>query len=71
MNTMNIPGFTAEASFYKTRGYYQLAAGWPNVTGGQPGIPQQAIIPQRIKLRCWDCVCDAFDNCTCKVADCY
>ena len=23
MNTMNIPGFTAEASFYKTSGYYQ------------------------------------------------
>ena len=27
MNTMNMPGFTAEASVYQTRGHYRLATG--------------------------------------------
>jgi hypothetical protein len=25
---MNMPGFTADASLYKTSGHYQLSAGW-------------------------------------------
>jgi hypothetical protein len=54
---MTMPGFTAEASLYnKTSGPYKLGAGWADGTGEYPGIPQQAIIPQRIKLV--ESVCD-------------
>lgn len=66
---MNIPGFNAEVSLYQTSGLYQISAGWPSVTGGQSGIPQQTIIPQRIKMRCIECVCE-YDKCRCRRVDC-
>jgi len=39
MNTMNIPGFAAEASLYKTSGHYQSVTTQGNSRGG-------AVIPQ-------------------------
>jgi hypothetical protein len=45
---MTIPEFTAEASLYTTRTHYKHGAGWADGTGEYPGIPQQAIIPQRL-----------------------
>jgi hypothetical protein len=56
MNTM--PGFTAEASLYKTSQHYEL----------QPcsNTAMQRIIPQRIKLRDVRCDCDGLtDICVC------
>ena len=54
MNTMRIPGFTAESSLYKTSEQYDLM-GAPNAPEGE-----QQVLPQRIKLgspRCFsDCV---------------
>jgi hypothetical protein len=37
---MNIPGFTAEASVYKTPGNYQMA-GTPNDLAGKRGVVPQ------------------------------
>jgi hypothetical protein len=67
---MTIPGFTAEASLYTTSGYYKLGAGWADGTREYPGIPQQSIIPQRIKLITWVCDCPgdtgiSLEGCTC------
>ena len=31
---MNMPGFTAEASLYRTGGHYSIAAGWTDATYG-------------------------------------
>lgn len=57
---MNIPGFTAEVSLYKTSRPYKLEAGFAN------GTAKQAIIQQRIKLRDVRCDCDALtDICVC------
>lgn len=43
MNTMNMPGFTAEASVYRTRGHYWVA-GTPNdFAGGQGVLPQLSL----------------------------
>jgi hypothetical protein len=54
---MNMPGFTAESSLYKASGHYKLGVAWADGTGEYPGIPQQAIIPQRIKLATFVCDC--------------
>ncbi len=40
MNTMNMPGFTADKSVYKTHGYYRLSAGNADSTASQPGLVQ-------------------------------
>jgi hypothetical protein len=40
MNANNIPGFTAEASIYKTSGLYWMA-GAPNNLAGSPGVLAQ------------------------------
>lgn len=37
---MNAPGFTAEASLYKTRGCYSVAAGWTDAAHGRV-VPAQ------------------------------
>jgi len=37
---MNMPGFTAEASLYKTAEYYQCAAEWMNKSNDKAIIPQ-------------------------------
>ncbi len=39
MNTLNMPGFNAEAVFYRTSNHYRLTAGGAN-TGEQVVIPQ-------------------------------
>jgi len=45
MNTMNMPGFTAEASLYTTTGHYQWIRS-PSVESGKHGaIPQQFALP--------------------------
>ena len=60
MNTMDMPGFTAEASLYKAVASYPQAPVWVN-TANEP-----TIIAQRIKLRDWTCECDAStDICVC------
>lgn len=43
MNTMNIPGFDAEASLYKTRGRYQYGAKRDYGSGKQKVISQRAV----------------------------
>ena len=41
MNTMNIPGFTAEDSLYTTSGHYRAMAGTPSAfADGQGVLPQ-------------------------------
>jgi hypothetical protein len=38
---MNIPGYNAEVSLYKTRGHYRAMAGTPNaLVGGRGVLPQ-------------------------------
>jgi hypothetical protein len=57
---MNMPGFTAEASFYKTSQPYKLETGFGS------GTERQAIIQQRIKLKNVNCACDSqSDICVC------
>jgi hypothetical protein len=46
MNTINMPGFAAEASLYKTRGHYRLKASWAD-GAGEPGV-----FAQQIELEC-------------------
>ncbi len=49
MNTMNMPGFTADKSVYKPRGNYRLSAVKADITASQPGhvqlMQQQMPIP--------------------------
>lgn len=60
MNTMKMPGFTAEASFRNVIAKYQNTVVWVE-SANKP-----TIIPQRIKLREWACECDAAtDICVC------
>lgn len=60
MNTMNMPGFTADASLHHPSKHYCLAMGAPDAPG------RGSIVPQRIKLREWTCECDAAtDICVC------
>jgi len=60
MSTINIPGFTAEASLHHTSDPYYIAV----ESAGTPS--RGSIIPQRIKLRDWTCECDAAtDICVC------
>jgi hypothetical protein len=40
MNTMNMPGFTADKSVYKTNGYYRLSAGNADGIASPPGLVQ-------------------------------
>jgi hypothetical protein len=58
--TMNIPGFTAEASLgHINEPYRHIAEG---ISMPDRGL----VIPQRIKLRDWTCECDAAtDICVC------
>ncbi len=59
MNALNIPGFTAEATLRHPSEHY-LAVGATDTPN------RGSIIPQRIKLRSWDCDCDAAtDICVC------
>jgi len=52
---MSFPGFTAEASLFKTQEPYRLIGAWAGGSGGQAVIPQQ--------IQCWPllggsmCVC--------------
>ena len=60
MNTMTIPGFTAESSLGHISKPYRSAGGGADSANG--GL----VIPQRIKLREWTCECDAAtDICVC------
>lgn len=58
MNTVHMPGFTADASLYKISQHYKIQASLD--------MAPQAVIPQRIKLRDVRCDCDAStDICVC------
>ncbi|SCY11010.1 hypothetical protein SAMN05216420_102329 [Nitrosospira sp. Nl5] len=60
MNTMNIPGFTADAALRHASDCHYLAAGATDAPS------RGSVIPQRIKLRDWTCECDAAtDICVC------
>lgn len=55
MNTMNMPGFTAEASLYKTSGDYRLVASGGDGFAGQAVTPALPIIDTIWRgLRCVD-----------------
>lgn len=43
MKTMNIPGFTADASLYKTSGHYRIAGTTNDLVGSQGVLPQLPI----------------------------
>ncbi len=55
MNTLNMPGFNAEASFYRTSNHYRLAAGRDSIEG-------QVINPQ-MKRACLLLVAAAAASC--------
>jgi len=61
MNTMNTPGFTAEASLYKTSGHYRTADTLNDLVGSR------GVLPQRDNDTVWttDKVCTA---CGCSVS---
>lgn len=60
MNTMNIPGFTADAALRHASERQYLATSATDVPS------RGSVIPQRIKLRDWTCECDAAtDICVC------
>lgn len=40
MSTINMPGFTADKSVYKTKGYYRLSAGNADGIASPPGLVQ-------------------------------
>jgi hypothetical protein len=46
MNIMNMPGFTAEASLYKTDQRYQFLASWDGVTRVYVGLAQFLSLPE-------------------------
>ena len=50
MNTINIPGFTADASFYRSSARYQVGAMLPSLRQGGE------VLPQRIR-------CNIFGDC--------
>ena len=55
-----MPGFTADKSVYKTRGYYRLSAGSADSTASQPGLvqPMQLELPipdGAFPSRCFGC----------------
>jgi hypothetical protein len=54
MNTINMPGFIAEASVYTTRNHYRLATGQ---TGGIVAPVDSELIPQLRKVD-WECVAE-------------
>jgi len=67
MNTINMPGFTAEASLYKTNGHY-LIAGTPNdLVGSRRVLPQlQNLGWGTTREVCTACGCTlSFFNCDC------
>jgi hypothetical protein len=45
MNTMNMPGFTAETSLYETSGHYQSVTTQSYSSGGQGVISQLRVLP--------------------------
>ena len=45
MNTMNMPGFTAESSLYKSSEHYAFASAWGKEVEGQAVTPQQLCFP--------------------------
>ena len=65
---MNMPGFTADQSVYKTSKSYHLTR-TASAAMSSEGMQQAegSVIPQRIKLQEWTCDCDAAtDICICK-----
>lgn len=60
---MNMPGFTAESSVYRTMGYYRAMAGHPTLSANAAVLPQLA---RQLKLlRCLEncALADAPDYC--------
>lgn len=62
---MRMPGFTAEASLYKTSMNYKLAASWAVGACGQAVIPQLRIIRIPDKDCIPGCICVSPINCPC------
>ena len=48
MNTMNIPGFTADTSIYKTRGHYRAMASHPAASANKRAVLPQ--LPRQLQL---------------------
>lgn len=60
MNTMNMPGFTAEASIYKTRNYREM-----QVDGVSDAF--EVVTPARINCGMKECTFDTpYCHCTCQ-----
>lgn len=57
MNTINMPGFTAEGSVYKTRGHYRLATGR---AGGIVAPVGRGLLPQLRQID-WECAHDCLE----------
>lgn len=62
MNPINMPGFTADQSVYKTTGHYRLSGGNVGGTASLPGLvqPMQLQTPGTggafpLPVRCFDC----------------
>jgi hypothetical protein len=51
---MNIPGFTAEASVYKTPGNYQMAGAANGSAGNRGVVPQMSAPCRNIFRKCVD-----------------
>jgi hypothetical protein len=61
---MNMPGFTAETSLYKTHALYHAAMKGVQTNGAvyaaqsailYPGLPPWAVDPNPLRLYCWKC----------------
>jgi hypothetical protein len=59
---MNIPGFTAEASLYKTSKHYRLKADRVQTVNGEAITPQQ-FVSCTTNRSCWGVVLGCRDHC--------
>jgi hypothetical protein len=58
---MNMPGFTAEASLYKTSEHYHAGIESTHASGAvypaQIAVPYEPVTPEMIRPPCWTRVC--------------
>lgn len=59
---MNMPGFTAQASLYKTSEHFQIVS-------GQEGLAKQTVVPQSLNHCYWVQSCTLF-LCVCRKVCC-
>lgn len=73
MNTTKIPGFSAEASFYRSNAHYQADAMLPGLRQGEKGIIHPAL-RRAINCDCFDsmkgrtCCCWGFGVASCCIS---